>query len=155
MTTSPRNQGIVKHISDVFIQSVLQFCEHPHLRYTWMMFLPNKSQYTYDQFWSILVSLIKNKLGDVSVLLPRSERRLHRINELRELESRYCDCEGEPLFRDVTPEKWLSQAYPRDGVRILKGWGMTRIGAQEILTMVRKDLNLADSRMKSEETDDD
>lgn len=32
---------------------------------------------------------------------------------------------------------------------------MTRISAQEILTMVRKDLNLADSRMKSEETDDD
>ncbi|KAH8756733.1 hypothetical protein F5883DRAFT_569163 [Diaporthe sp. PMI_573] len=45
VATSPRNQGIVKHISDVFIQSVLQFCEHPHLRYTWMMSLPNKGQY--------------------------------------------------------------------------------------------------------------
>lgn len=53
------------------------------------------------------------------------------------------------------PEKWLSQAYLRDDIRILKSWGMPKIRAEEILSMVQNDLNLADSQMKSEETDDD
>lgn len=155
MATSPRNQGIIKHISDVFVQSVLEFCEHPDLRYTWMRFLPNKSQYPYDKLWSTLVNLIETKLSNVPVLLPRSETSLRKIDELRNLESRYCDCRGDPLFRDVTPEKWLSRLYHKNDVKTLRSWGMPRITAQEILTMVQKDLDSPNSQMKTEECDDE
>ncbi|KAG6368207.1 hypothetical protein INS49_002408 [Diaporthe citri] len=116
VATSPRNQGIIEHISDAFIHSVLEFCEHPALRYTWMRFLPNKTQYPYDNFWSILVNLIESKLHNASILLPQSEDSLRKISDLRELDPCLCDSKGEPLFRDVTPKKWLSRLYHREDV---------------------------------------
>lgn len=119
-----------------------------------MRFLPNRTQYPYDDFWSILVNLIERKLSSISILFPQSGTSLCKISDLRELDLCFCDRHGEPLFRDVIPTRWLSRQYQRDDVRILKGWGMHRISVQEILTMIQEDLDRPDSRMRSEQTDD-
>jgi hypothetical protein len=151
---SPRNERIVEHISRAFIQAVLGFCKHPRLRYTWMRFLP-QNNYPYTGLWKRLVDMIRKNLATEAVLFPRTERGLYRIGDLRKPCGLYCDAEGHPLFGDVEPEMWMSQHYEAEDIEILRSWGLESFSTQDLLRMVWQDLSLPDSRMKSEQTDDD
>ena len=152
---SPRNERIVEHIGHAFIQAVLELCEYATVRYKWMRFLPKKDHVQYSGLWLKLVDMIEENLNKEPVLLPRSENGLRKIKDLRIPCQSYYDSRGDPLFRDVEPEMWLSQHYERADIEILRAWGLHDIRTRELLSMVQQELSLPDSRMRSEDTDDD
>lgn len=154
VTTSGRNIGIRRGIADAFIQAILEFCNHPKLQYTWMKFLPDKNQH-FDPFWSQLVTLLEVKLQDTAVLRSRSEKSFHLISSLRFLLDSQLDRHGEPLFGVGSPEKHLSKNYSAEDIKILRTYGLTEYTPSEILLAISLDLNRTDSRMKSENMDDD
>ncbi|EHK18343.1 uncharacterized protein TRIVIDRAFT_47475 [Trichoderma virens Gv29-8] len=155
VTTSSRNIGIRQGIADAFIQAILEFCNHPKLQYTWMRFLPNKDQH-FDAFWSQLVTLLDDKLKETAVLRPRSETTFRLISSLRYSVDSQLDRHGEPLFRDNNPEMHISKHYAKEDVNILRNfYGLTEYTASEILLAISLDLGMSDSRMKSEDMDDD
>ncbi|KAL7908107.1 hypothetical protein GGI35DRAFT_469887 [Trichoderma velutinum] len=154
VTTSSRNIGIRHGIADAFIQAVLELCTHPKLQYTWMRFLPDKSQ-RYDPFWSQLVTLLDEKLKETAVLKPRGQDSLRLISSLRFTVDSQLDRHGKPLFRDNNPKMYLSKEYAKDDIMILRRYGLTEYTAAEILRAISRDLKRDDSRMKSEDMDAD
>ncbi|KAL7930143.1 hypothetical protein V8C35DRAFT_313668 [Trichoderma chlorosporum] len=154
VTTSGRNIGIRRGIADAFIQAILEFCTHPKLRYTWMRFLPSKTQH-FDPFWSQLVSLLEDRLRDTAVLKPRSENSFRLISSLRFTVDSQLDRHGEPLFRDNNPEMYLSKEYTKDDIAILRNYGLTEYTPSEILHAISLDLKTSDPRIRSQDMDDD
>ncbi|KAL7941030.1 hypothetical protein V8C42DRAFT_335914 [Trichoderma barbatum] len=154
ITTSGRNIGIRRGIADAFVQAILELCNHPKLQYTWMRFLPNKDQH-FDPFWSQLVMLLDEKLKEAAVLRPRSEKSFRLISSLRFPVDSQLDRHGEPLFKDNNPEMHISKNYTRDDIKILRQYDLTEYTASEILLAISSDLNSNDSRMRSNDMDDD
>lgn len=150
VTTPVRFQGLLIAISDAFIQAVLQFCEHPTLQYTWMRFLPNKPPGSLGQW---LLITIRAKLRDTPVLRPRSEGPLRMIRELRQHQSSHLDCDGEPLFQDLTPEIYLSRSYSHDDIKVLQSYEMPLLDHNTILDLIDHDLSMEPSRMRSNHPD--
>lgn len=68
---------------DAFISSVLQFCQHDSLQYTWMRYLPREGTHHWDPFWMKLVDGIKERLKDELVVRTRGKRMLRRIANMR------------------------------------------------------------------------
>lgn len=155
VTTSRRNTGIRDKIVDVFIQAVMEMCISPTLKYTWMRFLPDQQRYTYDSFWWELFTAIKYKLCTAQCVIPRSQSRLRKIEDLRQLPDFCCDNRGDPLFKDLDPEIWLSENYTRGDIAILQKFGMLKVSVDTLIDMVEQDLGSPYSRMKSMETNED
>ncbi|KAF3764390.1 hypothetical protein M406DRAFT_330736 [Cryphonectria parasitica EP155] len=91
----------------------------------------------------------------VSTMLPRSERGLRKINELRILHPAQCDSKGEPLFNDLKPEIWLSNKHLASDIKILQNFGLRLPDSTVFLRMIEQDLRRPGSRMRCEETDED
>lgn len=147
-----RNLKILDVIADAFGRAVRQFCYHSGLPYTWMRYLPNKEKFAYDGFWSKLVTAIENKIAALAVLRPHSGGLWRQVNELRPVPSIFLDCNGGPLFRDLTPDIYLSTRYTSADVDILVKFGMERLRWTEVLDTVQKDLNAVGSRMRGNKT---
>ncbi|KAH7127402.1 hypothetical protein EDB81DRAFT_662832 [Dactylonectria macrodidyma] len=153
VTTSRRNLGILEGIYDAFIQGILEFCDHPALRYTWMRFLPNPNDH-YDHFWSRLVAKLQTNLRLEPVLQPWGEGRLQPITDLRRLLACQLDSHQEPLLRDTDSEIYISNRYQESDLDKLTTYGLQPLPHDTFLDLVEKDLRLKTSRMKSIETDD-
>lgn len=127
----------------------------PRLKYTWMRFLPNHQRYTYDSFWFELCTRLKSKLCATPCVITRSQNHLRKIKDLRQLPAFCSDKRGDPLFRDLDPEMWLSEKYTVGDIAILQRFGMPTVEYGVLIDMVEKDLRSPISRMKSIEADQD
>lgn len=154
VTTSSRNIGIRRAIAEAFIQAILELCTHPKLQYTWMRFLPGKSQ-RYDPFWSQLVTLLDNKLEETAILKARGQDSLRLISSLRFTVDSQLDRHGKPLFRDNNPKMYISKEYAKDDIAMLRTYGLPEYTAAEILRAISRDLKRSDSRMRSKNMDAD
>ncbi|RFU80710.1 hypothetical protein TARUN_1479 [Trichoderma arundinaceum] len=155
VTTSDRNIGIRRGIAEAFIQAVLEFCNHPKLQYTWMRFLPDRNEHQFDPFWSQLVTLLEEKLKITPILRPRSETSLRLISDLRSLLNSQMDSHGDPLFNDVSPEKYLSKNYAWKDIDSLRKYGLSDCSASEIVSAIEQDLEAAHPRIHSPLMGDD
>ncbi|KAH8735731.1 hypothetical protein BGZ61DRAFT_84622 [Ilyonectria robusta] len=150
--TSVRNLEILDVIADAFCRAVWQFCCSAGLPYTWMRYLPNKDTFEYDGFWSKLVTAIENKIAALAVLRPQSGGPWRQVNKLRPLPPIFLDCHGDPLFRDLALDIYLSTDYKPEDADILVKFGMARLCWTEVLDRVQNDLSAVGSRMWGNKT---
>ena len=120
-----------------------------------MRYLPQKGTYHWDSFWEALVDGIKQRLQNELVLRTRQQGFMRRIKELRYRLSSHNDRDGNPLFRDLDPELYLSDSYTYADIQILKKFGLSSLYMNDILDTVEKDLKRSSSRLKGSIMDDD
>ena len=127
VTTSERNVGLRKAISDAFVEAVLQFCNHPKLQYTWVRYVPQKARLPLEPFWRDFVVQLRDALQVKPVLRSRSDcqDKLFKIKELGRLTDMQVDKDGKPLVPDLLkPELYLSAVYSARDVAILSEYGL-------------------------------
>jgi hypothetical protein len=156
VTSSARNAGLVGEIASAFVKAVSRFCEHSTLQYQWMRYLPQEKEYPWDPFGKQLVDGIKSILEFKEVLRPRSHGDLRCIGDMRRLLDTMVDGNGEPLFDDVDPERYLASDYLFEDLDRLEEYGLEYMDIGEAIMRVQKDLDRpSGSRMKSSMTDED
>jgi hypothetical protein len=154
VTDSPRNRGLANGIAEAFIKAVLQFCRGT-AQYTWMRYLPRKRSHHWDPFWGALVERIEELLGHERILYTRGMRILRPVKDLRYRMECTNDRRGNPLFEDLRPELYLSDAYADEDIKILEDVGLEALNIQHCVDLARQDLASASSRFKSPATDED
>lgn len=146
---SLRNVGLLDAIASAFSKAVLQFCNHPTLRYQWMRYLPKKSE-NRDSLWATLVGKIATNLAGTSVLFGhKTPNVVHRIESLLRLSYDLLDESGLPLLDDE-PECIVSRSYAPGDLDRLKEYGLKNAYYSNFTDWLQKDLQRgAQSRMKS------
>jgi hypothetical protein len=156
LKSSARNIRLLDGIAETFIKATSQFCEHSTLRYQWMRYLPQQSDYPWDDFWGKLLEKIRLGLQETPVLWTRSHNSLLRIQAIRRLRHDMFDEEGNPLFPDSTPECYLAAEYSVTDLKRLKNYGLKTMPVKTFLEKVRLDLDKdSDSYVKASSTDED
>ncbi|KAJ4254455.1 hypothetical protein NW762_010053 [Fusarium torreyae] len=151
--TAQRNIDLLDGIRDTFIKAVLRFCQHPKLQYTWMRFLPDKDNDTYDTFWSGLVDKIQQKVRTTPLIRPGSGGPLQLITQLRQPRPLYTDRQNDLLLRDLKPEIGVSRQYMDKDLAILENYGMVRLSWKEFIKIVKQDLASTSSWIKVRTSD--
>lgn len=152
--TSTRNQGLATGIADAFIKAVLQLCDHPTLRFQWMQYLPQQDAYPWDDFWKDVITKIKDRIMSTPVVVPAKPGPLRLIDDCLHHSSISLDRHGEPLLRDISPEKYLSSQYQTSDLGQLEDYGLRYIGMDGIVKRVRADLASETSRIKTQVDED-
>ncbi|KAI1054575.1 hypothetical protein LB506_010651 [Fusarium annulatum] len=152
VTTSRRNLDLRGWIASAFFQSILQFCEHPTLCYSWPMFLPSSSDTSSEAFWSGLNHEIKSLMKKIPVLKSRNRIGLRLVGDVVILTNDTQDAEGHPLFDDPTKDLYLSSNYSQKIVDILKGYGLGIMSIQTFLNLLETDLRSSNSRFHGNNT---
>jgi hypothetical protein len=151
----PRNHAILDGIADAFRDAVLQFCEHPKLQYLWMRFLP---RFSFDPFWGTILIKIKNALRSTPVLRPRNHGPLRLISQLRVLPNDF-KIDGnspEPLLTDSSDDEiFLAPEYAEQDIAALKTLGLRSLTEQDVISVVKSDLNASSSRIRSVDRTDE
>lgn len=130
-------------------------CEHKTLQYQWMRYIPSiDSDHAWGSFWITVVDGIKRNLEKTPVLRPASLGSLRLIREMRRHASIELDQDGQPLFADISPGKYLSREYALADLMILKAYGLSFTYMKEILMRVKHDLQNEGSRIKSYKSKD-
>ncbi|TXC00522.1 hypothetical protein FocTR4_00008130 [Fusarium oxysporum f. sp. cubense] len=157
VTTSVRNRGLLNGIADCFIKAIEEFCQHPSLQYQWMRWLPQRTSYPWDSFWSGLLDRIESRIQEVKILRTLGTGRLDYIHKLCRLQPWLRDKNGDPLFTDLDEEIYLAKEYTRDDLKLLETYGLESMSPSDAITRVEKDLerDIKDSRMKSPATDNE
>ncbi|KPM37810.1 hypothetical protein AK830_g8763 [Neonectria ditissima] len=157
VTTSLRNQALLDGIAECFVKAAKEFSLHPTLRFQWMRWLPQPKSYPWDGFWTSLLDKIHEKIKPVPLVRTWSNGTLQTISHLGPLQPWALDQHGEPLFRDGSPESYLSKNYEAADTSLLVPYGMQSLSYEEILYLVQLDLKNhgGPSRMKNPETDED
>ncbi|KAK4166977.1 hypothetical protein QBC43DRAFT_298156 [Cladorrhinum sp. PSN259] len=159
--SSPRNQDLLPHLAETFVQAVREMCQDGVLRYEWMRYLPVRSgSHDPGPFWNETFDCIKSKLSNAKIIVAHTApSKMRSIRQLRWCDPEWYDQHNEPLFDDLADEDaiYISKRYSQAGIDILKTWGLGKatIG-QHLLPRVERDLgNKATSKMKSPKTDHD
>ncbi|QGI77141.1 unnamed protein product [Fusarium fujikuroi] len=155
VTTSRRNLDLRGWIASAFFQAVLQFCEHPSLRYSWPMFLPSSSDTSSDAFWSGLIHEIQSLMKNTPVLKSRNRIDLRLVADVVILTNDAQDAEGHPLFDDPTKDLYLSPSYSQGAKDILRGYGLGLLNIQTFLNLLETDLRSLYSRFHGKNTTDE
>ena len=137
-------------VAETFRDAVLQFCEHPSLRFHWLKYLPSKS--ISQPFWAKLLPKILKLLKDTPILLSRSGKSWKRPSQLKRLTLDALDHDQKPLFNDLPNELYLSDGYGSLEPDALTMLGNQYITIDELLERVKADLMNANSKMKSSMT---
>ncbi|EEP80666.1 predicted protein [Uncinocarpus reesii 1704] len=106
---SPWNDAILDGVADTFRDAVIQFCDHPSLRYLWLDYIP---QNVSDPFWAQLRDKIIDRMKTARVFLTWKER-LDCAEHLRQVPLDCLDQHSQPLFEDMEPEIYLSRGYQK------------------------------------------
>jgi hypothetical protein len=130
--SSDRNIGLLDGISRAFIQAVMQFCEHPTLRYQWMRYLLPE-EYPWDDFWAKLFRLFRTELESARLLWTRSHRTQRHIKNTRRLPQYMLDNNGYPLFPDSNSKQYLASQYSEEDLDRLEKYGLRRMSMREFL----------------------
>jgi len=156
VTTSHRNKDLIQGVLDAMMKAITQLCEDKGLQYTWMRYLPRAGTHHWDPFWQTLVDGIKERLLEQPVVRTRGRRVLRYIRKVKVVPKTCCDQHGNPLFRDLNPEIYISDSYNGEDIDILKHFGLSTLSIEDIVMTVRQDLaQSAASRLQSPTTDDD
>lgn len=139
-TSSARNIRLLDGIAETFIKAILEFRHHPALRYQWMRYLPQYSDYPWDEYWGSLLKRIRYKLQDESVLLTRSHNHLRPIKAMRRLSNNMLDEKGNPLFPDSSTERYLAAEYSAADLNTLNNYGLENMKVSDFLEKVGEDL---------------
>jgi hypothetical protein len=83
---------------------------HATLQYQWMDWLPDQS--VIGIFWTALLPKIEKRVRDIPFLRSHNNH-LNFLDELRHVPERYKDQHGEPLFEDLTEERYLGYGYEK------------------------------------------
>lgn len=151
----PRNHAILDGIADAFRDAVLQLCEHPKLQYLWMRFLP---RFNFDPFWGTILIKIKNALESTPVLRPRNHGPLRLISQLRVIPNDFNidDNSREPLLTDSSDnEMFLAPEYAEQDIAALKSLGLRSLTVEDVISVVKSDLNASSSRIRSVDRTDE
>ncbi|RDW58036.1 hypothetical protein BP6252_13447 [Coleophoma cylindrospora] len=107
-----RNFAILDGIADTFRDAVVQFYHdsEPDLCFKWIHYLPNDSTVT-DAFWQQLRPKIKDHLGEVPCLWPRSKKKLMKPTDLLILPPEFQDRVGNPLFPGKNGKDFIAPEY--------------------------------------------
>ncbi|KAJ3567402.1 hypothetical protein NPX13_g6776 [Xylaria arbuscula] len=153
VTSSSRNQALRDGIADTFAEAMTQLCADDLLRYTWIRYLPVKSDYPWDEYWSGLYERIRSKVIATPLMHSFTETFPHKIEEVRKSKATDADEDGDPIFKNINPEKYLSKRYLKSELdKIHCYYGLKEMEYSEILMRASEDLNTPDSRMKSPTT---
>ena len=114
-----------------------------------MRYLPLAGSHQWDPFWQTLVDGIKEKLQNEPVVRTRGKGVLRRLSKLRFVQNNFRDERGEPLFRDLDPEVYLSDVYEKDDILTLRTLGVRRLFMKDFIATAKQDLAGSESRLKS------
>jgi hypothetical protein len=152
VTTSPRNIMLRSEIAKTFRDAVLEFSKIPSLQFEWMRYLPDDS--VSGEFWTGLRPMIEELLRETRFLWSHSGR-LDFIRNLRIVPEKYLDGNFNPLFSDLPlDEKYLSRGYENQLAK-LRTLHLEDLSTKDLVDRVERDLNSANSNMKSATTDDE
>ncbi|KAF5229882.1 hypothetical protein FAUST_10131 [Fusarium austroamericanum] len=107
ITISTNNIGIRNEIANLFFNAILQFCEHPFLRYQWPLFL-KAGVAEEDPFWDLLRSDIRNWISQNPVFVSRHVTYWRLISHLAAPGLDTQDEAGNPLLDDEINDLFLS-----------------------------------------------
>ncbi|ORY68490.1 uncharacterized protein BCR38DRAFT_521547 [Pseudomassariella vexata] len=155
VTTSARNVGLLGGIAEAFVKAMRQMCDHDTLQYRWMRYLPQHDDFPWDGYWSKLVDQIKGNLASASVLRPLSQGQLQLIGQMRRHSEQSTYHNGEAIFEDINPERYLSKHYVASDLAKLTEYRLVVITMSEILDRAMADLGSPNSRMKSLATNEE
>lgn len=115
-----------------------------------------KSDYPWDEYWTGLYERIKSKVIETPLMHSFTETFPHRIEEVRKSRATDADDNGDPIFKNINPEKYLSKRYLKSELdKIHCYYGLKEMEYSEILMRASEDLSTPDSRMKSPTTGDE
>ncbi|KAH7158384.1 hypothetical protein DER46DRAFT_685461, partial [Fusarium sp. MPI-SDFR-AT-0072] len=107
VATSAYNLSIRDQVATAFFQAILQFCEHPTLRYHWPLFLTPRVRDS-DHFWSGLDTDIRSWVAQNPVLISQGIEHWRLISHLTILIADAQDKAGRPLLDDPINDPFLS-----------------------------------------------
>ncbi|KAI0447658.1 hypothetical protein F4803DRAFT_573525 [Xylaria telfairii] len=152
VTSSSRNQALCKGIADAFSKAMKELCADDFLRYTWLRYLPVRTNYLQHGYWLSLYDCIKNKVQATVLIRSLNEGSPYNFVQMRRGSS-HSDAAGDPVSEDIGPNMYFSGYYlTSDLVKISNHYGLRLMGYNEILMQVSADLKDPDSRMKSTAT---
>ncbi|KAK5991975.1 Protein NO VEIN [Cladobotryum mycophilum] len=154
VTTSARNAGLVRAISEAFLITIIYFCQHSTLQFQWMRYLPRKEDYPWDSLWAGLIDMVELGIKAIPVLRPAAGNSLRRITDLKRNPNRALDKYGKPLFLDFYPDCYLALDYDNKDLDVLVPLGLENISIDQLLERVEHDLSMPTSRMKSIKDED-
>ncbi|KAI3334470.1 hypothetical protein F4824DRAFT_468040 [Ustulina deusta] len=150
VTSSNRNQVLRDGIADAFAEAMKQLCTDELLRYTWIRYLPTINDYPWDEYWSGLYDRIRSKVQTTPLMRSFTENFPYNIGQMRKSRASDADDNGDPIFKNIDPEKYLSKQYLQSELdKIHTYYGLELMEYGEILMRASEDLNTPDSRMKS------
>ncbi|KAI1271736.1 hypothetical protein F5Y07DRAFT_382043 [Xylaria sp. FL0933] len=156
VTSSSRNRALRDGIADAFAEAMKQLCTDELLRYTWIRYLPTTSDYPWDEYWSGLYERIRKKVQDTPLMLSFTESFPYKIEQMRKSRDSDADDNGDPIFKNIHPERYLSRRYLRSELdKIHCYYGLKLMEYSEIIMRASEDLKIPDSRMKSTATGDE
>ncbi|KAF2965913.1 hypothetical protein GQX73_g7664 [Xylaria multiplex] len=156
VTSSARNQALRDGIADAFAEAMKQLCTDELLRYTWIRYLPVMNDYPWDEYWTGLFDRIKRKVQATPLMHSITENFPYKIGQMRKSRPSDADSNGDPIFKNISPERYLSRRYLKSELdKIHNHYGLKLMEYSEILMRASEDLNTPNSRMKTIATDDE
>ncbi|KAI1418939.1 hypothetical protein F5Y12DRAFT_780524 [Xylaria sp. FL1777] len=156
VTSSNRNQALRDGIADAFAEAMKQLCTDELLRYTWIRYLPVMNDYPWDEYWIGLYDRIRSKVQDTPLMHSFTEKSPYRIEQMRKSQASDADNNGDPIFKNIDPDRYLSKRYLQPELdKIHSHYGLRLMEYSEILIRASEDLKAPDSRMRSAETSDE
>ncbi|KAH8702222.1 hypothetical protein BGW36DRAFT_289384 [Talaromyces proteolyticus] len=146
------NSALLKHVSTVFLSAVNKFCTYPILQYDWLCFLPGPD--ITHEFWNRLHDMIITLLRDYPILLTRGGVNKSPA-QLVLLSNMHCDRHGEPLFKDLRQEAYLSAQYRPAHIGYLRALGVRDITWETLIPRLEPYLQGEDPQFLHEDQDED
>ncbi|VUC26126.1 unnamed protein product [Clonostachys rosea] len=146
-TSSKRNMDLQDAIAYTFVKAILQFLDDPALCYQWPRFLP-AAENTSERYWLILNEKIKFQVLSTPIMRSRHRMQPRRIATVFQMSSASGDANGDCLYDDTAEDPYISKAYKRSDVKILRNYGLKMENIQTYLKLLSHDLSTPNSRMK-------
>lgn len=118
-----------------------------------MRYLP--SEMIFEPFWAQLLPKVVRLLKETRVLRPWSGGALKRPDQLKRVPDYCLDEAGNPLFKDMPDEVYLSAGYEWGDFQLLDRLAVRKLSLWDISTRVNMDLDDPSSRWKSSTTSDE
>ncbi|KAL6918905.1 hypothetical protein FSST1_002931 [Fusarium sambucinum] len=123
-------------VTNLFIKAILQFCEHPTLRYNWPIFLTDMRL-----MWPDLHFQMRDWISQNPVFLSGNMKHWRLLNHLALPGPDAQDDIGNPLLDDEINDPFLSRKYRSDATEVLEQYGLATLGNAECLALLEMHFN--------------
>ncbi|CAH0052480.1 unnamed protein product [Clonostachys solani] len=131
--SSQRNIGLRKAIGQALVKGIEELAKHQALRYKWMRYLPREDSLNNSPFWKDVISEIKSPLSQAQILVPIRQAARCPIQQMRQLEARHLDKNGDALIPDLwSCPMYLSKDYEDEDLDTLREYGLSVLQLGEI-----------------------